>query len=72
MNREKTYEYRHRVRDSSRLIFLSDKDMFGIYKNGCSPSVADEYECIENSRIIKEIISDCLSKQEKAVNTYLL
>ncbi|MGN0553004.1 MAG: hypothetical protein ACI4I1_06445 [Oscillospiraceae bacterium] len=51
----------------SRLIFLSDEEMLRMFKNGCSPSAADEYECIDNSRIIKEIIADCLLKQGKAV-----
>ncbi len=49
------------------VVLVPDEDLLGLNKDGFSPSAADEVEQRETSRIIKEIISSCLSKQEKAV-----
>ncbi len=49
------------------VVLVPDEDLLGLNEDGFSPSAADEVEQRETSRIIKEIISSCLSKQEKAV-----
>ncbi len=61
------YEYRQRKRYDEIVVLVPDEDLLGLNKEGFSPSAADEVKQREISHMIKEIISSCLSKQEKAV-----
>ncbi len=48
-------------------MYVCDEDIYSLYENGYSPSASDEYEHKENVRMLRKIISETLSKQEKAV-----